>query len=240
MLLICELTNNIIGVFMVKYCKNCGCELKDDAVFCEECGTKFGDNGPTVNTSSNTSRNPFNVYKIDMIDGEQVIKNSEMHVGCFVAPGIILAIGFIYWLMLGFSGLFSSYYITLAGFIVGLFNPFLIIGLIWFVLRLIAYYNTELILTNKRVFGKCGLIRTTQMQSPLGKIDTVTFSNGLMGKILGYGTVRIATTSSTFKFRFIRDGHTLYSDIFQQLEINDAEMMEKQADAIAEAISKTN
>ena len=76
------------------------------------------------------------------------------------------------------------------------------------------------------------------MQSPLSKIDTVTFNNGLMGKIFGYGTVVIATTSSKFKFRFIRDGHTLYSDIFQQLEISDVEMMEKQADAIAEAISK--
>ena len=224
---------------MVKYCKNCGCELKDDALFCEECGTKFGDDGPSVNNYSNASKNPFDTYKINMIDGEEIIRNSIIHPACFIAPGIILAIGLFYWLIAGFRIMFDPYtYFPLAGFVLGLFNPFLIIGIIWILIRLIAYVNTELILTNKRVFGKCGFIRTTQMQSPLSKIDTVTFNNGLMGKIFGYGTVVIATTSSKFKFRFIRDGHTLYSDIFQQLEISDVEMMEKQADAIAEAISK--
>jgi len=50
------------------------------------------------------------------------------------------------------------------------------------------------------------MISTTQMQSPLNKIDSVSYSSGLFGKIIGYGTVRISTTSSTFKFRFIRDG----------------------------------
>lgn len=228
------LTKYLTGVFMARYCNNCGCKLEDGALFCEECGTKFGGGG---SASSNTSRNPFNIYKIDMIEGEEIIRNSEIHGGCFIAPGIVLAIGLIYWFWVGLSFMYYSYY-PLEGFFVGLFNPFLIIGAIWFILRIIAFFNTELILTNKRVFGKCGLIRTTQMQSPLSKIDTVTFSNGLMGKLLGYGTVRIATTSSTFKFRFIRDGHTLYSDVFRQLEINDAEMMEKHADAIADAISK--
>jgi uncharacterized membrane protein YdbT with pleckstrin-like domain len=81
-------------------------------------------------------------------------------------------------------------------------------------------------LTNKRVFGKCGLISTTQMQAPLNKIDSVSFTNGLIGKIIGYGTVKIATTSSTFKFRFIRDGQTLYNDIFNQVEVSQKEKKE--------------
>ena len=74
------------------------------------------------------------------------------------------------------------------------------------------------------------------MQSPLNKIDSVSFSNGLIGKLIGYGTVEIATTSSHFKFRFIRDGHTLYNDIFHQLEINEKEKRVENAEAIAKAI----
>lgn len=79
-------------------------------------------------------------------------------------------------------------------------NIFTIVGLIWFIIRFYGYKTNDLILTNKRVFGKCGLISTTQMQSSLNKIDSVSFSNCLIGKIIGYGTVQITTQSSVFKF----------------------------------------
>lgn len=118
------------------------------------------------------------------------------------------------------------------------FNGFTIIGLIWLLIRFIGYKTNDLILTNKRVFGKCGLISTTQMQSPLNKIDSVSYSNGLFGKIIGYGTVRISTTSSTFKFRFIRDGQTLYNDIFNQLEISEVESRNLDAKAIVDAMAE--
>ena len=117
-------------------------------------------------------------------------------------------------------------------------NIFSIVGIIWLIIRYIGYKNNDLILTNKRVFGKCGLISTTQMQSPLSKIDSVSFTNGLFGKLIGYGTVEVATTSSHFKFRFIRDGQTFYNDIFNQLEISQKEKRADDAEAIANAISQ--
>ena len=76
------------------------------------------------------------------------------------------------------------------------------------------------------------------MQSPLSKIDSVSFTNGLFGKLIGYGTVEVATTSSHFKFRFIRDGQTFYNDIFNQLEISQKEKRADDAEAIANAISQ--
>ena len=69
-------------------------------------------------------------------------------------------------------------------------------------------------------------------------MDSVSFRNGLIGKLIGYGTVEIATTSSHFKFRFIKDGQTFYNDIFNQLEISDEEKRVEDAKAIADAISK--
>ena len=76
------------------------------------------------------------------------------------------------------------------------------------------------------------------MQSPLNKIDSVSYSNGLLGKIIGYGTVRIATTSSVFRFRFIRDGQTFYNDIFNQLEVSEEESRNRDAKAIADAMAE--
>lgn len=76
------------------------------------------------------------------------------------------------------------------------------------------------------------------MQSPLNKIDSVSFSNGPIGKLIGYGTVKIATTSSTFKFRFIRDGQTMYNDIFNQIEKSEDETRNKDAKAIVDAMAE--
>ena len=169
-----------------------------------------------------------------MIDGEEVIRSSQIHVGCLYLPLIIMGIG----LMIGVMTIIAS--ISYGAFvpivIFSFLNIFTIVGLIWFIIRFYGYKTNDLILTNKRVFGKCGLISTTQMQSSLNKIDSVSFSNGLIGKIIGYGTVQITTQSSVFKFRYIREGQTLYSDIFNQIEIYVKEKVEENAKAIARAI----
>ncbi|MCI7428945.1 MULTISPECIES: PH domain-containing protein [Methanobrevibacter] len=169
-----------------------------------------------------------------MIDGEEVIRSSQIHVGCLYLPLIIMGIG----LMIGVMTIIASISYGAFGPIVifSFLNIFTIVGLIWFIIRFYGYKTNDLILTNKRVFGKCGLISTTQMQSSLNKIDSVSFSNGLIGKIIGYGTVQITTQSSVFKFRYIREGQTLYSDIFNQIEIYVKEKVEENAKAIARAI----
>ena len=223
---------------MAKFCKNCGNELEEGSVFCNECGTKFGQSAPSSNINSNASGNPFDRYKVDMIEGEKVIRSSQIHEGCLYLPLIILGIGIILGI-LNTIIMFSSWYYVGPGWIfLSFLNIFTIVGGIWLIIRYIGYKNNDLILTNKRVFGKCGLISTTQMQSPLSKIDSVSFTNGLVGKLIGYGTVEVATTSSHFKFRFIRDGQTFYNDIFNQLEISQKEKREDDAEAIANAISQ--
>lgn len=217
---------------MTKYCKNCGNEIEEGSVFCNECGAPV--DGGDANTSFGAGYNIFNKYKLNMIAGEKVIRKSEVNAACLILPSIVIAIGILQWLI---TVIITIRYTPIM-LILGLFNIFTIFGAIWFAVRFIAYKNTDLILTNKRVFGKCGLISTTQMQSPLNMINSVTFKNGLFGKLLGYGTVEISTASTHFRFRFISEGETLYNDIFKQVEIANDEHIEKQAEAIAEAIGR--
>ena len=219
---------------MARFCKNCGKELEEGSIFCNECGTKFGESKPSSNYSKTSTNQSFKKFSISMIDGEEVIRSSQIHVGCLYLPLIIMGIG----LMIGVMTIIASISYGAFGPIVifSFLNIFTIVGLIWFIIRFYGYKTNDLILTNKRVFGKCGLISTTQMQSSLNKIDSVSFSNGLIGKIIGYGTVQITTQSSVFKFRYIREGQTLYSDIFNQIEIYVKEKVEENAKAIARAI----
>ena len=224
---------------MVKFCSNCGQELDDDAAFCMECGTKIDGSSKSssaknnidesinkfsenVNESFDNLQNLFDVYKISMMKDEKIIKRSQIHIGIFIAPIIFSLFWFLIFLMIPSLGMFL----------------FFLLSLVWLVIRFIAYKNNELILTNKRVFGKVGLISTTQMQSPLNMINSVAYSNGIIGKLLGYGTVHVVTASTLYKFRFIRDGQTLYGDIFQQLELAEKEKLQAQAEAIADAIAK--
>ena len=213
---------------MVKYCKNCGSELEEGSIFCNECGTKAGESAPRGGSSNDV----FSNYRIDMMDGEEVIRHSQIHEGCLILPGIVLGIGIIIGIISFIAIASMGYFFGIWGF----FNAFTIVGLIWLIIRYIGYKTNDLILTNKRVFGKSGLISTTQMQSSLNKIDSVSYQNGLIGKIIGYGTVQVATTSSKYKFRFIRNGQTLYNDIFNQLEISESEKIKQNAKAIADEI----
>ena len=229
---------------MAKYCRNCGTKLDDDGVFCINCGTKFG--GSESNAKSSTADNVnksfsklndsidkfsndfsgsfsdvFDVYKINMMEDEVVIKRSKIHPGSLYVPIFFVAVTFI---------------LTILTFF--LLSPLFIMAFVWLIIRFISYSSTDLILTNKRVFGKTGLISTTQMQSPLNMINSVAFNNGIIGKLLGYGTVHIVTASTLYKFRYIVDGQELYSDIFNQLERTKKEQLQEQAEAIAEAIAK--
>lgn len=220
---------------MVKYCKHCGSELPDDSIFCDECGKK------TAGTlSSQNSGGLFGLYNIDMMDGESVIRQSQIHNGCLIPPLIVAGFGILLGFFIFVIVLSNSWYYSPVFAFSGFFNFFTIFGIIWLIIRFIAYKTNDLILTNKRVFGKCGLISTTQMQAPLNKIDSVSYSSGIIGRIIGYGTVKIATTSSLFKFRFIREGQSLYNDIFNQLEKSELENRVENAKAIADAIAEKN
>ena len=68
---------------MPSYCKNCGSEISEGSVFCDECGTRVGE---SVNANSGL----FQSYNIDMMEGEFVIRQSQIHEGCLILPAIIL------------------------------------------------------------------------------------------------------------------------------------------------------
>jgi hypothetical protein len=59
-----------------------------------------------------------------------------------------------------------------------------------------------------------------------------------MGKLIGYGTAQIVTTSSKFKFRFVREGQSLYNYIFNQLEESEVEKRNADAKAIVDAMAE--
>ena len=85
-------------------------------------------------------------------------------------------------------------------FMMGMYSVALpIIGL-WFVFisvsGAIIYYTTEFALTNKKVLSKSGLISRSTDELQLKKIEGVDVRQGIVERMLGYGSVVLSGTGS--------------------------------------------
>lgn len=66
-----------------------------------------------------------------------------------------------------------------------------------FIAPLIAKHTDEFAITNKRVIIKTGLISRKTFEMNHSKIESVNVDQSIMGRILGYGTIRIVGSGGT-------------------------------------------
>ena len=100
---------------------------------------------------------------------------------------------------------------------------------------LIAILTTRLCITNKKVVGKIGFIKVKTLDAPLNKINNVSVQQGLFGRIFGYGTIRIDTSSGFYKFDFIKQPNEFKATLLNQIEIYDDERIKRQAQITIDA-----
>ena len=67
-------------------------------------------------------------------------------------------------------------------------------GLILILWAWVVCRTTELAITNKRIISKSGVIRRATMEMRLDKIESITVDQGLVGRILNYGSITISGT----------------------------------------------
>ena len=58
-------------------------------------------------------------------------------------------------------------------------------------------------ITNKRVIEKSGWIKRNIEEMRLSKIETVEYSQSILGRIFGYGNVRVSGTLTKLNLRFV-------------------------------------
>lgn len=109
----------------------------------------------------------------NLLPGEEVIAKAKLHWAIFIVPGLLVLLGF----MMG-----------KAGAVVGL------VGALWGGYRFLIYSTTELALTNKRVIAKSGIVRRNVIDVANAKVEGVTYHQGIIGRIFGYGSVVVRGT----------------------------------------------
>lgn len=68
------------------------------------------------------------------------------------------------------------------------------LGLILIIVAVLRVMTTELALTNKRVIAKTGFIRRDTVELRLDRVEGLIVNQGVVGRILNYGTVLVTGT----------------------------------------------
>ena len=66
------------------------------------------------------------------------------------------------------------------------------IGIIFWIIALIRYQTTELVITNKRVIAKVGLIRRRTIEMNVRKIESIQVEQSMLGRMCDYGSLVIS------------------------------------------------
>lgn len=101
---------------------------------------------------------------------------------------------------------------------------------------IIRIFTTQLVLTNKRLYGKVGLINTKTLDTPLNKINTISISSGLGGKIFGYGTLHITSSSGEYLLKSIKSPGVFRDAVLQEINKFDESRIRSQAEELARAM----
>jgi uncharacterized membrane protein YdbT with pleckstrin-like domain len=70
--------------------------------------------------------------------------------------------------------------------------PLFGLGLVFLAWVWILYKTTELAITNKRIIAKFGFISRSTIEINLPKVESVQVDQGVMGRMLDYGTIIVA------------------------------------------------
>ena len=95
--------------------------------------------------------------------------------------------------------------------------PFLAIWTLYLIKEIFKDISVRLILTEDRIIGKKGLIKTKVIDIPFENIDNVQITYNLIGKILRYGNIYIESKSEVYEFKKISNPFRLKKEIISKM-----------------------
>ena len=116
----------------------------------------------------------------NLIAGETVAYRTQLHWIIFLWPAV-----FLIFAVIGFVGR--------QGYGAGA----LLVGLVWGLYSYIRFSSSEFGVTNRRVLIKVGFIRRHSLELLLSKVEGIGVDQGILGRVLGYGTINVTGTGGT-------------------------------------------
>ncbi len=141
----------------------------------------------------------------NLSQGENVVYQANVHWFIFIRPILLLLIGYIFYSALP------------SGFIHWIGIILLVLGLFSLLERLFTKIGTLYAVTNKRLILKSGVIKRDALELLLNKCEGLRITQGLWGRIVGFGTLIVTTGGATNSYRYVSDPMTFKSKINKQI-----------------------
>lgn len=164
-----------------------------------------------------------------IMPNEKVVLEAKFSIMPFIPSIIILT----FFLLMTFTGISTDGFTSdvLAMLITGI-----VIAALCAIPGLKKTLFCELAVTDKKILGKTGFIKTAEMNSPIQQVQNVAVSNGLLGKIFKYGTLDITTTSGQYVFFYVKNPNEFKKTVMKQFSASEENKMDLNAQKIADAV----
>lgn len=160
--------------------------------------------------------------KTKLKSNEKVVLLTQQHWVVLVLPVLFFLLGLIIGILIGTYG----YLIPMA-------------LLIYFVYRFYLRKNNLWAVTNLRIIDEYGVFSRNSKESPLDKINNISYQQSLPGRIFGFGNVQIQTAAETgtTTYEFVQSPKKLKDTITQMQEEFKKDLIIQQAKELSNAIT---
>jgi uncharacterized membrane protein YdbT with pleckstrin-like domain len=122
-----------------------------------------------------------------LLEGERIIYRARLHWSTFAAAIAVVLLGIALGIVLR---IYQPAYWVAGAALAGL-------GLLLAIGPAIRYASSEFAVTDKRVVAKLGFIERESLETLLTKVEAIGVDQGIVGRMLGYGTITITGTGGT-------------------------------------------
>lgn len=184
------------------YCPNCGKTIKEYDNFCRYCGVDLRENADKQEIITNIHReNDIKKNEKENLKNMEVpIDNGEELVLFDVKKHWMSLFWSVFFIPIFFSyfwNIFLNTHSILSWIVVlGLLAP-----IIYPILR---YSSDKIIITNKYVHIKLGVLNPEEIDIPLSKLNILEVSQSTLGRLLNYGIVSFNSNSERFDYGYIQ------------------------------------
>lgn len=122
-----------------------------------------------------------------LLAGERIVYRARLHWTIFATAIGVVLLGVALAIVLG---IYQPDYWYAGAALAG-------IGLLLAIRPAIRYASSEFAVTDKRVVAKLGFIERESLETLLSKVEAIGVDQGIVGRMLGYGTITITGTGGT-------------------------------------------
>jgi membrane protein YdbS with pleckstrin-like domain len=169
-------------------CNQCGAEVADNALFCQQCGKRLAAGAAAAPAAAAArSAAPNNIADLPETTLWEGSFSGKALIGTWIACGV-LSIAIIA------AGLFFSFAPPVW------MLALVAIALVWLYPLVLLGYNRLSVryrLTNQRFFHERGILKRVTDRIEVIDMDDISFEQGLVERMLGVGTIRITSSDRT-------------------------------------------